>query len=71
MTPAELIAFATARHGPHWYGPLSKETDYSFSHLWRIANEDRKVGRKLEKAIKRLKPRSPANAAAGREKSQP
>ena len=56
MTPAELIAFATARHGPKWYGPLAAETDYSFSHLWRIANEGRPVGRKLEKAIKRLRP---------------
>lgn len=57
MTPAELIALATARHGEHWYGPLAEETGYSFSHLWRIANEGRPVGRKLELAVKNLRPR--------------
>ena len=56
MTPDELIAFATARHGDHWYGPLAEDTGYSFSHLWRIANGERPVGKKLALAVKNLRP---------------
>jgi hypothetical protein len=57
MTPAELTTFAAKRHGSNWYGPMADETGYSFSHLWRIAHEGRPVGKKLELAIKNLKPR--------------
>lgn len=57
MTQNELTAFFEQRHGQKWYGAAAKETGYSFSHLWRIANDDRKVSRKLEIAIRNLKPR--------------
>lgn len=56
MTPAELESIGKARHGEHWCGPLADEIGWSFSHLWRIANGERAVSRKLELAVKNLKP---------------
>jgi hypothetical protein len=60
MTRTELTALAIARHGEHWYGPLSDETGYSFSHLWRISNGERPVSRKLALAVKNLPPTAPS-----------
>jgi hypothetical protein len=57
MSPDELVAFGKARYGEHWCGPLADETGWSFSHLWRIANGERRVSRKLEKSLRNLGPR--------------
>jgi hypothetical protein len=60
MTPAELIAFGTVRHGELWCGPLSAELGFHFSTVWRAAfqNPDKPVSRELEQAI-RLLPKKP------------
>lgn len=57
MTPAELIEFATNRHGEEspWV-PLAAETGYSVSHLWRCAYEERPISAKLEKTLRLLRP---------------
>ena len=58
MTPADLMAFAQARHGARWMRPLAAETGYSVSHLWRIAREGRPVSGRLARAVGLLRPKS-------------
>ncbi len=68
MTPEQLIAFGEERHGEMWIPPLAKETGYSFSHLWRIANENRPVSDKLARTLDLLR-RKPVKTL--RKKQQP
>jgi hypothetical protein len=58
MTPAEFIAFAQARHGPHWYQPMADETGYGYDQIYGIANRGRRVTKRLARTVSLL-PKKP------------
>ena len=56
MTPAELVALATARHGDDWKGKMADETGWSW-HTFNRIEHGGEVSPKLAKAVKNLKPK--------------
>jgi hypothetical protein len=58
MTPTELIAIATERHGSEWKGKMADETGWGW-HTFNRIEKGGKVSDKLAKSVLNLKPRKP------------